>query len=222
MVNGNHLNLLIGANSMAKVTEKLVTPIGELNWVFITDQGKKDLNGNDRFVASVRFHKDSAEFKAVQKQINDFWNANKPKGAKLKSNGIQVVKEKTDEVDSEGDAVYEETEMRDISFWTGTTFPNGNAKVIKTHNSRGSEVSLGSKKIGNGSIGAISGVMDIYDQGVAARGVTLYLNAILIKKLVEYTGGDAGFEDVSEDGDFDGTEDDFGNEPVEGSAKPRL
>jgi hypothetical protein len=202
---------------------KLVTPVGELAWVFITDQGKKDLNGNDRFVASVSFHKDSAEFKEVEAKIDAFWAANKPKGSKLKSNGIKVVQTKTDQKDSDGEPVYEDTDMRSVNFWTGITYPNGKPKVIKIHNAKGSEISLGDKKIGNGSMGAISGAMGLYDQGVAARGVTLYLNAIQLKKFVEFTGGDAGFENNSEEGDFEGVAGDFGTEEVGNSeAKPRL
>ena len=208
---------------MAEVV-KMVTPVGELVWVFITDQGKKDLNGNDRFVATVNLHKDSDEFKEVKAQIDEFWKENKPKGAKLKSNGIKIVQEKVEgEVDDEGEQLYRDTDMMSINFWTGITFPNGKPKVVKIHNAKGSEVSLGDKKIGNGSRGAISGAMGIYDQGPASRGVTLYLNAIQLKKFVEFTGGDAGFSDNSEDGDFDSVEGDFGTEEVGNSgAKPRL
>lgn len=214
---------------MAAPVEKLVTPVGELAWVFITDQGKKDLNGNDRFVASVNLHKDSDEFKEVKAQIDEYWKENKPKGAKLKSNGIKVVQEKVeDEFDDDGEQVYRDTDMMSINFWTGITFPAKGGqppkpKIIKIHNAKGSEVSLGDKKIGNGSMGAISGAMGIYDQGTASRGVTLYLNAIQLKKFVEFTGGDAGFSDNSEDGDFEGVEGDFGTEEVGNSeAKPRL
>lgn len=199
------------------MAEKLVTPLGELNWVFINGTTKKDLNDNDRYVASVYFHKDTEEFKEVQAKIEAFWEENKPKGAKLKSNGIKVVQEKDDDE-------YVDTDMMSINFWTGPTFPDGKDKHIRTFNARGSEVSLGNKKIGNGSIGSISGAMAIYDNGPAARGVTLYLNAIQLKKFVEFEGGDAGFNDLGEDeDDFTGVESEFEGvgEPEEGT-KPRL
>ena len=210
---------------MGNPTQKIVTPLGELNWVFINGNTKQDLNGNDRYVASVYFHKDSPEFKQVEKEVKTFWDEHKPKGAKLKSNGIKVVQERVDgEVDDDGEQLYKDTEFMSLNFWTGPTFPNGKDKVIKTFNARGSEVSLGDKKIGNGTTGAISGVMGIYDNGPAAKGVTLYLNAIQIKKFVEFTGGDAGFEDTgdAEDDDFNGVEDTFESVEADETAKPRL
>ena len=57
---------------------------------------------------------------------------------------------------------------------------------------------------GIGALAVASGMAAIYDAGVAARGVTLYLDAIQLVKLVEYVQ-DAGF-DADDDGDFDGAE----------------
>ena len=190
------------------MAENVVTPVGDLTWVFITDEGKKDLNGNDRYSANVEFHKDSEEFKTIEGKIEAFWEANKPKGAKQKSNGIKVVQEK------QADDSYEDTDMRSVSFWTG-----------KTYNAKGSEVALGGKKIGNGSRGAISGAMAIYDQSAAARGVTLYLNAIQITKFDEFKGGGANFADTGVEDGFTGFEDEadgFSAQPDDGAAKPRL
>ena len=44
----------------------------------------------------------------------------------------------------------------------------------------------------------------IYDAGVAARGVTLYLDAIQLVKLVEYVQASSFAAD--DEGDFDGSE----------------
>lgn len=209
---------------MAGTIEHFNTPVGNLTWVFINGNPKKDAKGNERYVASLELHKDSAEFKEVEAKIKAFWAENKPKGARQKSNGIRVVQTKVEgKTDDNGDQLYEDTDMMSINFWTGVKFPNGNEKTVKIHNARGSEVSLGSKKIGNGSTGAISGAMGIYDRE-DGKGVTLYLNAIQIKKFVEYTGGDAGFGDVGDDEDgFEGVEGDFGVEETgESEAKPRL
>lgn len=198
------------------MAENIITPVGELNWVFITGQGKKDLNGNDRFCAEVHYHKDSEEFKQIEASIEAFWKENKPKNAKLKSNGIRIVQKKGEDGESE------ETDMRSVAFWTGITFQDGKTKIVKTYNSKGSEVALGNKSIGNGSRGCISGAMDIYDQGVAARGVTLYLNAIQITKFVEYTQ-DAGFGDTGEEDGFEGfAEESDGFTAQSEEAKPRL
>lgn len=182
------------------MAERMVTPVGDLKWVFITGKGKKDLNDNDRFVASVAFPSDSPELAAVTEAIESYWAGNKPKDKnKFKSNGIK------EEFDKDGKA----TGFHLVNFWTGIAFPDGSAKVVKTYNARGSEVALGAKKIGNGSRGAISGAMAIYQNGPNV-GVTLYLNAIQLTKFVEFSSDD-GFaaqddeegwtgDDLNEDG----------------------
>ena len=198
------------------------TPVGELQWIFITGKGKKDLNGNDRFVASVVVDSTSESGKAMIAQIDTYWEDNKPKGTKkCKSLGYKMLVDENDE----------ETGMVSFNFWTGITFPDGSAKVIKTFNAKGAEVSLGSKKIGNGSRGKVGGAMAVYDNGVAARGVTLYLNSIQLSKFVEFTGSDSYDELEDEDGEgFTGVDDD-GMEAMteteqsgsgETAAKPRL
>lgn len=182
------------------MAEHMVTPVGDLKWVFITGQGKKDLNDNDRYVASVALKNDSPELETVTQLINSYWDENKPKGkVKAKSNGIK------EEFDKDGNP----TGYHLVNFWTGISFPDGSPKVIKTYNARGAEVALGAKKIGNGSRGAISGAMAIYKNGPNV-GVTLYLNAVQLTKFVEFSS-DAGFaaqededgwtgEDLNDDG----------------------
>ena len=54
-------------------------------------------------------------------------------------------------------------------------------------------------KIGNGSIGRVSGMASIYDAGVAARGVTLYLDSVQLIKLIKYA--EAASFDVEEGDD---------------------
>jgi len=197
--------------------ENIQSPVGDLEWVFITGKGKKDLNDNDRFVASVVLDEDSDACKAFMEKIENFWEENKPKGSKdPKSLGFKILE------DDEGNS----TGRVSFNFWTGTVFPDGSAKVVKTFNAKGAEVSLGNKKIGNGSRGRIGGAMGIYDNGKAARGVTLYLNSIQLSKFKEFTGGD-NFDAIDEDEDdaFEGV-DDMGAIPDESSAetpvKPRL
>jgi len=175
------------------------TQVGELQWVFITGKGKKDLNDNDRFVASVVMDADTAKAEKMIADIDAFWAENKPKDVKkAKSLGYKML------VDEEEN----ETGKVSFNFWTGITYPDGSAKVIKTFNAKGAEVSLGSKKIGNGSRGVIGGAMAIYANGKAASGVTLYLNSIQLAKFVEFTGTDS-FDALDEDeADFDGVDDD--------------
>jgi hypothetical protein len=197
---------------MANAMQKFNSPVGNLAWVFITGAGKKDLNGNDRFVASLEFNKDDPALKQLEAQVMAFWEANKPSGAKLpKSTGVKVVKDK------DGNP----TDTRSVNFWTGTTNQDGSTRTIKTYNAKAVEVNLGNKKIGNGSRGAISGTMAIFDQGVANRGVTLYLNAIQITKFVEYQDG-PGFVAADEDG-WTGEDSESGFEPqAESTARPKL
>lgn len=194
------------------------TPVGELQWVFITGKGKKDLNDNDRFTASVVLDTDSDAGQAMIQEINDFWEEFKPKGVKNpKSLGFRY------EVDDEGN----ETGKVSFNFWTGITFPDGSPKVIKIFNAKGAEVSLGSKKIGNGSRGRIGGAMAIYANGKAASGVTLYLNSIQLSKFIEFTGSDS-FDAIDEDdeeaftGVDDGMEAMSEAEQSEAPAQPRL
>ena len=182
------------------MAERIVTPIGDLKWIFITGSGKKDLNDNDRFVASVSYPESSAEAKAVTKMIDDFWEENKPKGRKQKSKGIAK-----EFYPRSHEKAGEETGNILVNFWTGIVYPDGSPKVIKTMNAKGVEVALGGRKIGNGSRGAISGAMAIYDNGPAACGVTLYLNAVQLTKFVEYTD-DAGFAAVEDEDAFTGEE----------------
>ena len=201
-----------------KTSDYIPCKDANIMWVFIDPPGKPDLNGKPRFVASLYVKTASPECAALKKAIEDFWEENKPKGAKIKSLGFRTVVEK----DKDGKEV--ETEFTSFNFWTGTTYADGNTRLIDIYNAKGNKVSLGGKKIGNGSKGAISGAMDIYDNGPSARGVTLYLSAIQLTKFVEFTS-DAGFAAQEEDEDaFEGVDTFEGttSAPTETTGKPRL
>jgi hypothetical protein len=197
--------------------QNIVTPIGDLDWVFITGQGKKDPQGKDRFSATLTLDTDSESCNALKEMINEFWDENKPaKAKKPKSLGFRDLE------DDDGEA----TGKTAFTFWSGTQYPGGDPKVIKVFNAKGAEVSLGSKRIGNGSRGRINGAIGIYDQGVAAMGATLYLNGVQLVKFKPYEGGVA-FDAVETDDDdaFEGF-DDMEMPPVQTEtneeAKPRL
>lgn len=187
---------------MAKAIENVTTPVGNLEWVFITGEGKEDLQGNPTYTVSLVLEGDQA--KVLEEQINDFWEANRPKGiSEPKSLGFYAHTAK----DAEGEKV--ETGKTAFVFKTGTTFPNGNPKVIKVFNAKGAEVSLGDKKIGNESRGRVQGAMGIYEVQQKGRtlqaGVTLYLNGLQLTKFVEFVGG-ASFDAIE---DEDAGEDSF-------------
>lgn len=220
---------------------KCVTPVGELHYVNISGQGKQNYNEDGyEYVASIRLSGEKAE-----KLIADFdaIAETMPAGMTLKSCGYtEVVKDsegklrvptknkpKTD--DEEGTGVY------NFTFKTNVTYGDGRPKKItvyndgkKSPNGKPQIVNLGDRKIGNGSIGAISGVLkgSPYKKEFS---VSAYLNSIQIVKFEEYIG-DAGF-DAQDDGEFDGAFEDEesgfesvpeeqGESTKEEKAKPRL
>jgi hypothetical protein len=181
------------------------SPVGDLEWVHISGEGKPDLQGLPKYQVDVVLTPEQAEpFKAL---VAAYWEENKPKGAKApKSTGIYPHTVKDDKATKEaGENVYEPTGKTVVRFKTGTTYQSGDTKIIKVFNSKGNEVSLQGKKVGNGSRGRVNGVMAIYINK-ATSGVTFYLNAIQLSKFVEWTGG-ADFDTIDEeDGGFEGVE----------------
>lgn len=210
---------MIGTDTMSNVI--IDSPVGDLEWVVIDGEGKPDLQNIPKYQADVVLEPEKAEpFVAMVKQ---FWEENKPKGAKdAKSLGVYPHTVKDEAASKEaGENVYKETGKTVIRFKTGTTYQSGDPKIIKVFNSKGNEVSLQGKKIGNGSRGRVNGVMAIYNINKATCGVTFYLNAIQLSKFVEFTGG-ANFDAIDEDGDFEGVEGALGAIEDEQAERPRL
>lgn len=200
-----------------KPTQSINSPKGELRWIFITGEGKEDLNGNPRYSASIYFKKDDPALKAFQKEVEAFWEANKPKTAKkAKSIGIYLELEEKDSGKITISSItqpydkddYSETGFVCINAWTGIANQDGSKKRVKTYNAKGSEVSLGSKTIGNGSIGRLGLVMGIYENGPNV-GVTLYLSGVQLTKFVEYSAGASFAADDDDEDGFSGIEEDF-------------
>jgi hypothetical protein len=211
---------------MTNKTQAIESPVGTLEWCFIDGEGRPDLQGKPKYQVDVVLTPEKAEpFKAM---VADFWKENKPKGAKEpKSTGIYPHTVKDEEASSKaGENIYTETGNTVVRFKTGTEYVSGDKKIIKIFNSKGNEVSLHGKKVGNGSRGRAVGSIAIYDFSVAARGVTFYLNSVQLSKFVEFTGGSNPSGEIEDDGDFEGVEgeltptaDDEGSEPA---SKPRL
>ena len=167
---------------MSKIN--VVTPAGTINWAYISGEGKRDLNGNAIYTVDLVLPPEEAA--PLIEKLDELWEENKPKGAKApKSMGYK---------EKDGDIVF--------TFKTKTVYPSGDPKEIAVYNAKAQKVQL-SDRIGNGSKGCVSGMASVYDAGVAARGVTLYLDAIQLLKLVKYEGG-ASF--AQQEGDFEGTE----------------
>ena len=197
----------------SQTLQKFMSPKGSLEWVTITGEGKENLSGKLQYVASLVLSEEQAD--AVKAELDAFWTANKPKGVKVpKSNGLYAQMRKTGETDEDGDAIKEPTGKFILAFKTGVAWPDGSPILVKTYNAKGKEVALGATKIGNGSIGKVSGSYDIYTSKapgtgkVIDAGITFYLNAIQISKLEVYSE-DAGFAADDEDGGWTGDDDTF-------------
>ncbi len=217
-------------------TKPIKTSVGELRWVFFTGRGKEgkgQKKGTFKYVASRYMKSDDPECLAFKKKIRDFWNDNKPKGVKCKSLGFRdevLVDEDYEPILDKGGRE-QLTGETSFNFWTGVTWPDGKPKVVDIYSAGNkaegivaAKISLKGKSIGNGTIGAIAGTMGLY--AGEAHGVSLYLDAIQIHKLVEYSK-DPGFE-ASDEGGYEGeveTESETSFEPEEESkeeAKPRI
>ena len=156
--------------------EAFTSPKGNLKWAFITGEGRKDKYS---VVVSVP----EAQAKEAMEVIDLFWKENKPKQAKPrpKSTGYKYEEDET---------TGEQTGNVYFSFSTGTSFPSGDAKVIKLFTAKEPirEVQLGNKKIGDASLGRAIGTLAIFEYE-GTYGTTLFLDAISLSKFVEYVGG---------------------------------
>ncbi len=218
------------------ITQKTVTPRLSLAWIKITGEGEENMSGKLQYLASgIMDPKNNEADAAYIASIDAFWEENRPaEKRKAKSKGYYL---NDPLLDKDGNKQYDDDDklIKDpdgkvlVTFKTGTTFPDGKGKVVKIYNSKNKIVSLGDVSIGNGSEGHISGAMGIYINKVKNKiqdaGVTLYLDAIQLKKFIAYTGADAGFAaDDEEEGGFTGVDEDAGFEGEEANTetKPRL
>ncbi|UOF81423.1 single-stranded DNA-binding protein [Caudoviricetes sp.] len=209
-------------------TTPITTPVGELEWVFISGKGKEDLQGNPTYTCDLVLEGDAAE--QLKAAITKIWQDGKPSHiATPKSTGYRAHAVKTDQKDETGKPIYKETGKTAFTFKTGTSYSDGSAKVIKIFNAKGAEIALGQQSIGNGSKGRIAGSVGIYTVEAKGKvmqaGTTLYLNSIQLAKFVPYTGG-ASFDAIEGDcdgvGEVGGIPDETPSTPVNAPAKPRL
>lgn len=164
-------------------TKQFKSKVGNLSWVIIDGAGKDNYNRDGKvFTASVSFEPDSPECEEMMAKIDSFWEDNKPnRRATPKSIGYK--KEQTK--DADGD--YVDTGNIVFTFTTNTTFPDGHKQVVQILNSAGRPISLRGKKIGNGSVGVLHGTLGMYN-AKSESGVSIYLRAVQLAKLVEHMG----------------------------------
>lgn len=197
-----------------------------LEWVNIRGEGKENLSGKMQYVANGVVE----DTDPLLAEIQAFWDKNKPAGFKkdAKSLGIYDHTVKSADTDENGKPIYVPDGKKYLAFKTGVAYSDGKPKVVRVYNAKGKLVEVGDLKIGNGSVGVISGAMDIYTNKTKAgqivdAGVTLYLDAIQIIKLNEYTQ-DPGFEAVDDEDAWGGDEWTGEEESAapEAAATPRL
>jgi len=207
------------------------TPVGDLEWVMITGQGKLNtLNNKYYYQVTLLLDEKSDECKALVAEIEGYWKDNPPSkkwtGKEASTLGFKTNMVKTGEIDETTEEPILEPDGRiAFMFKTETAYKDGNAKVIKVANAKGAEVALGDRKVGNGSRGRVKGVITTYEQPKDA-GTSLYLNSLQLAKFVPFTGG-AGFDEIDTEEDdafegFDGEEAPIADEKDSASSKPRL
>ncbi|PIR06657.1 MAG: hypothetical protein COV55_02785 [Candidatus Komeilibacteria bacterium CG11_big_fil_rev_8_21_14_0_20_36_20] len=196
--------------------EKITTPVGELSYVHISGQGKRNYN-DDGYVYQATIVMDKSKAEDLIEKI-EVCLGNVQANETVKSKGYKELRQDEDGVyapntkTSERDKKSKPTGKVAFQFSTKTSFGDGKSKEIGVYNSIGKRVELGGRKIGNGTQGAISGSIQRYSAGNKndkSVGVSLYLNNIQIFKFVEYKD-DGGFE--SQEGgfvDFDEKHDDM-------------
>ena len=161
------------------------SPVGELQWVFITGQGKQNFNGDGyNYCADLVLKTDSDACQGLKDLILEEFHAEMGTKANAKSTGWR---DKDD-----GNTVF--------TFKTGATFKDGTPQVITTFDKNGNKFDLGDTKIGNGSVGKVFFNIGTYTFQ-QSKGVSLYLKAIQIASLNEYT--DLPQQADSIDGDFE-------------------
>lgn len=207
---------------------QIQTPKGELNWATLSGEGKANQSGKKKYTIDLVLPKDSADCKELKATIDAFWLENLPNGwnpkRKAKSMGYRSETEKVldeegnETYDEEGNKVYRELDRLIFTFQTDTVYAKSNdPKVIKIYNAKGRPVSLGDKRVGNGSTGQVGGAAGVYlvkdDKGkISDAGVTLYLNSVRINVLKEYTGGEDNWSDDGDEGGWTGEDDSFEGE----------
>ena len=186
---------------MAHPKEAFTSPKGNLKWCFITGEGRKD-----KYSAVVSVPE--AQAKEAIEAIDKFWTDNRPKASKPRPKTTAYKYEESEETGERTGNVY-------FSFSTKTTFPSGDAKVVKIFTAKAPvrEVSLGNKKIGDESLGKGIGSLAIYEYE-GGFGTTLFLDAISLSKFVEYVGG-VDASSIEEDDDAEDI--DLGMEAVDAS-----
>jgi len=204
---------------MAQVKLSFKTPLLPLAWVNIAGTGKLKMNKEDNqdpanynYTATVIYPDEKAMTK--DKAIFDkFWRENKPSGctkqsySMFKPEKVPTLDENGKEQKDEDDAIIKhETGRFTLAAKTITHWPkDGKQNIIKVLRANGNPLQLGDKIVGEGSIGVVHGSIGINAYS-GNEGLAFYLDAVQLKKFVEYVGGtELHADDLGDDdlGDLD-------------------
>lgn len=194
------------------MSSKVKTKVCNLKYVFITGEGKNQAMPGEpermQFVASAVMPKDGEAHKHFLAQIDAEWEAYKAQfgvKGKPKTNGIkdEFMKDPSGEIDPDTEEVRRIPTGNVIAtFKTNTTWPDGNAQVVKVKDRKGKDITAAIQAadwaIGEGSQGIIHGTAMGNNVGGTHK-VTLYLAAVQLAKLVKYEGNDVECDEIEGD-----------------------
>ena len=206
------VNTLTQLKQEKHMSTKMQTLVGELKYVFIKGEGRNQARDGEeprmQFVASITAPKDGPFHKNMQAHIDAEWTAYKTKfGAKglPKTNGIkeEFMKDPKGEIDPATEEIKKvPTGNIIVNFKTNTTWPNGNAQVVKVFDHKGNDITVAVTAadwaIGSGSTGIIHGSAMGNNVGGDHK-VTLYLSAVQLSKLVKYEGNEVDAQEIEGD-----------------------
>ncbi len=196
------------------MSKKLIVPVGELNWVNVSGNGKDTSEAGDgtrmKKQASLYLKTASKECQGLMKQLDDAWEEYKAKDSRIKSAtkpkslGYKIVKDK----DTGG-----ETDTTSFSFSTNSFFKDGKPSNVPVYDAQGAVYDMGEEEIGNGSVGTVYGDCGEY-AFKGSFGISLYLKAVQIipSKLKLRSASGVSAHDISDYGDESDTE---GPAPIE-------
>jgi len=199
---------------MAKVKKTFKTPMAELRYVNIVGQGKLRFDPTKKFdknkaeayeyTASVMLSKEQAD--AITAEFKEFWNENKPKGlTKQKYELVKAEMKDTGKKDDDGDAIKEPTGLYILQAKTTTEWPSGDKNLIKIMRGNGNPLNLGTKQIGDGSVGVLHGSIGINDFA-GNEGLNFFLAGVQLKSYKEKTDVEIDAEDLGDDDGLDDIE----------------
>jgi len=180
---------------MAEMVKKKAKTIccGKMYWVkgIVEPEGVlNELSGNMERSVTIRYPKDSEKANKMIAEIDKMWQEFLSLNPKIKQTEPKSLPYK----------FLDDSDEVEFRFKTNATFQDGKPSVIKVYNALGENVlELYREKgiqIGNESEGVVHGVYATYEYA-KKFGITSYLKAIQISKLVEYSD-DVELDDLSE------------------------